>query len=187
MWPARLAFVCLLPVLTACSPDVMQVVGTVLTNAQQPASTTSTWPSPGPSVTPTPMASATPAWAEVQQVLDLVNAERAKAGLHALALSGALNKVAAFRSQDMATRNYFDHTDPDGHDPFYWLTTNGIRYMAAGENIAKGQDTPAEVMDSWMHSPGHRANILNADFGQLGVGLATDGGGAIVWTQLFTD
>jgi uncharacterized protein YkwD len=184
MSPKRLALLFLLPILTACSPEVMQVVGAVLTDA--PASA-STLPSPAPTPAATPTPSAGPVSAEVQQVLDLVNVERGKVGVKALVLSDALNRVAAFRSNDMVKRNYFAHQDPDGHSPFYWLETNGINYMAAGENIAMGQDTPTEVMDAWMHSDGHRANILKSSFGRLGVGLAKNAKGQLYWTQLFTN
>jgi uncharacterized protein YkwD len=122
--------------------------------------------------------------AAVQAVLAGVNAERAKAGLPPLALSRELSGVATARSQDMANRNYFAHTDPDGHDPFWHLQQAGIAFQTAGENIAEGQPTPESVVSDWMNSPGHRANILNPAYRTIGIGVVASGHG-LVWTQDF--
>lgn len=84
----------------------------------------------------------------------------------------------------MAARDYFSHTSQDGSGPGDRITDAGYRWSTYGENIAKGQRTPAAVMDSWMNSPGHRANILNCSFKELGVGVE-DSPGGIVWTQDF--
>uniref|UniRef100_UPI000AE7F44C CAP domain-containing protein n=1 Tax=Peterkaempfera griseoplana TaxID=66896 RepID=UPI000AE7F44C len=116
-------------------------------------------------------------------VLTLVNQERAKAGCGPLVADPALAELAGDFSDDMAARGFFDHTDPDGKSPWDRATAAGIGYLG-GENIARGQQTPAEVMDAWMNSPGHRANILNCDYKKLGVGVH-EGTGGPWWTQDF--
>ncbi|MFN3431454.1 MAG: CAP domain-containing protein [Candidatus Sericytochromatia bacterium] len=159
------------------------------------ASTTAPTPTPTatPIKTPTPAPTATPAPTTgtvdpmVQQVFTLVNQERAKVGAKPLVLSDAINKCAQFRSQDMATRNYFSHTDPDGNSPFYWLKQYGISYTTAGENIAMGQTSAASVMSGWMNSSGHKANILKTSYGKIGIGVAKNSAGRLYWTQLFTN
>ncbi|MFI1654235.1 sigma-70 family RNA polymerase sigma factor [Streptomyces sp. NPDC020472] len=118
-----------------------------------------------------------------KQVIDLVNAERAKAGCGPLTEHPLLTQAAQGHSDDMAARDFFDHTDPDGDGPGERITAAGYAWSSYGENIAKGQTTAAQVMDSWMNSPGHRANILNCGFKEIGVGLHTSGGP--YWTQAF--
>ncbi|MEV0411302.1 sigma-70 family RNA polymerase sigma factor [Streptomyces sp. NPDC050448] len=150
--------------------------------------------SPSPSPTPTkskapaprPSAPApAPAPAGVAgQVIALVNSERAKAGCGPLKEDSQLRTAAQGHSDDMAARNYFDHTDPDGADPGKRTTDAGYRWSTYGENIARGQQTAASVMDSWMNSAGHRANILNCSFKDIGVGIHTGPGGPW-WTQNF--
>ena len=120
-----------------------------------------------------------------QQVLDLVNAERTKRGIAALTLDSSLSSVATKKSQDMVNKNYFDHTSPTYGSPFDMMKQVGISYRTAGENIAKGQKTPQEVVTAWMNSEGHRKNILNPDFTNLGVGIAKDSNGTTYWTQMF--
>ena len=120
-----------------------------------------------------------------QQVLDLVNAERTKRGIAALTLDSSLSSVATKKSQDMVNKNYFDHTSPTYGSPFDMMKQFGISYRTAGENIAKGQKTPQEVVTAWMNSEGHRKNILNPDFTNLGVGIAKDSNGTTYWTQMF--
>ena len=117
-----------------------------------------------------------------QQVADLVNAERAKAGLPALKLNWELSRVARIKSQDMHDKKYFSHQSPTYGSPFDMIKKFGISYRAAGENIAQGYATPQAVMTGWMNSPGHRANILSASFTQIGVGYFKDGN---YWTQMF--
>ena len=104
-----------------------------------------------------------------QQVFDLVNQERTKAGLSPLKLDAKLSAMANDKAVDMYTNNYFDHNSPTYGSPFEMMKSYGISYSYAGENIAKGQRSPQEVMDAWMNSPGHRANILNANFDTIGV------------------
>lgn len=121
-----------------------------------------------------------------KEVVRLVNKERAAAGLKALTQKSELDKVAIAKSKDMAKNNYFSHTSPTYGSPFDMLKQFGVKYSTAGENIAYGQKTPEEVMNGWMNSPGHRANILNANFTQIGVGVAKKSNGQLVWTQTFT-
>ncbi|MGL5314844.1 MAG: CAP domain-containing protein [Peptostreptococcaceae bacterium] len=120
-----------------------------------------------------------------KEVLNLVNAERAKQGLSALTLDSQLSNVATIKSQDMINKNYFDHNSPTYGSPFDMMKQFGISYKSAGENIAMGQKTPQEVVNAWMNSKGHRDNILNANFTNLGVGVAKDSSGTIYWTQMF--
>ncbi|OAH61332.1 CAP domain-containing protein [Domibacillus aminovorans] len=115
-----------------------------------------------------------------QQVFELVNQERAKQGVKALQLDTKLSDVARTKSQDMKNKGYFSHQSPTYGSPFDMMKQFGITYKSAGENIAKGQQTPEEVMDAWMNSDGHRKNILSADYTHIGVGYV-DGH----WTQMF--
>jgi len=119
------------------------------------------------------------------EVIRLVNAERSKRGLQTLTANWELSRVARYKSQDMAKKGYFSHTSPTYGSPFAMMESFGIRYSAAGENIAKGQRTPQEVMNSWMNSPGHRSNILSPSYTQIGVGVAKDSAGRYYWTQMF--
>ncbi|MFE0439957.1 sigma-70 family RNA polymerase sigma factor [Streptomyces nigra] len=120
----------------------------------------------------------------VGQVVALVNKERAAAGCGPLAEDSLLDKSAQAHSADMAARDFFDHTNPDGADPGQRITAAGYRWSTYGENIAMGQQTPEAVMESWMNSPGHRANILNCSFKDIGVGVH-EGPGGPWWTQNF--
>jgi uncharacterized YkwD family protein len=124
--------------------------------------------------------------ADESEVVRLVNIEREKAGLKPLKASSQLSKVARMKSKDMAENNYFSHTSPTYGSPFDMMRQFGINYRTAGENIAKGYLSPASVMNGWMNSSGHRANILNPNFGTIGVG-AYKVGSTIYWTQMFTN
>lgn len=123
--------------------------------------------------------------AEANEVIRLVNVERSKNGLAPLKANAELSKVATTKAQDMIDKNYFSHTSPTYGSPFDMMKKFGINYTAAGENIAYGQKTPADVMNSWMNSPGHRANILNSNFTEIGVGVANDKNGTPYWVQMF--
>lgn len=123
---------------------------------------------------------------QANAVLALVNAERETQGLKALKLSEELTSLATMKSRDMAEKNYFSHESPTYGSPFEMLQSHGVHYQAAGENIAAGQKTPEEVMQSWMNSSGHRANILNANFDTIGIGYYKGGSYGVYWTQLFT-
>ncbi|SOD91246.1 sigma-70 family RNA polymerase sigma factor [Streptomyces sp. Ag109_G2-15] len=138
---------------------------------------------PPQSAPSTPQAQSTPS-DTVTQVVALVNKERAAAGCGPLTEDPQLEKAAQGHSDDMAARNFFDHTNPDGADPGQRITAAGYRWSTYGENIAQGQQTPQAVMDSWMNSPGHRANILNCSFKDIGVGVHKGSGGPW-WTQDF--
>ena len=119
------------------------------------------------------------------QVVALVNQERVKRGIPRLANNWQLARVARFKSEDMRDSGYFSHTSPIYGSPFNMIRSFWISFSAAGENIAKGQKTPKEVMNSWMGSSGHRGNILNWGFTQIGAGYATDYRGTAYWTQMF--
>ncbi|WP_078543880.1 CAP domain-containing protein [Litchfieldia alkalitelluris] len=114
------------------------------------------------------------------QVVKLVNQERAKQGLKPLTHRADLKNVAHKKAEDMINSNYFSHTSPNYGSPFQMLKTFGISYQSAGENIAKGQKTPQEVMNAWMNSPGHRANILKPEYDSIGVGFYHS-----AWVQMF--
>ncbi|MFD3512186.1 CAP domain-containing protein [Streptomyces sp. NPDC058657] len=116
-------------------------------------------------------------------VLSLVNQERAKAGCSPVRPDTGLATLAANFSRDMASRGFFDHTDPDGATPWDRAAKVGIKDLG-GENIARGQADAQAVMDAWMKSEGHRANILNCDYTTLGVGVHMAEGGPW-WTQDF--
>lgn len=122
---------------------------------------------------------------QADEVLKLVNQERSKQGLKALTLSDELTNVATLKAKDMRDKNYFDHTSPTYGSPFEMMRRFGIQYSSAGENIAAGQKTAQEVMNSWMNSSGHRANILNKDYEQLGVGYVEGGSYGTYWVQMF--
>ena len=117
-----------------------------------------------------------------EQVVSLVNKERAKEGLAPLTSNWELARVAKYKSQDMHDKNYFSHTSPTYGSPFDMMKNFGISYKSAGENIAKGQTSAAQVMEAWMNSSGHRANIMDAKFTHIGVGYVKDGN---YWTQMF--
>lgn len=119
------------------------------------------------------------------EVIRLVNIERSKRGLQTLRANWELCRVARYKSQDMINKNYFSHTSPTYGSPFKMMETFGIRFSAAGENIAMGQRSAQEVMNSWMNSPGHRSNILSATYSEIGVGLAKSSSGRLYWTQMF--
>jgi uncharacterized YkwD family protein/spore coat assembly protein SafA len=117
-----------------------------------------------------------------QEVINLVNQERAKNGLPALKYDWELARVAEHKSQDMRNKGYFSHTSPTYGSPFDMMKSYGITYKAAGENIAYGQTSAQQVMNAWMNSSGHRANILNPNFTHIGVGYVANGH---YWTQMF--
>lgn len=117
-----------------------------------------------------------------QEVVRLVNAERASYGLPALSIRADLCQYARVKSQDMHDSGYFSHTSPNYGSPFDMMKSFGITYSHAGENIAMGYSTPEAVVSAWMNSEGHRANILSASYTELGVGYVADGG---YWTQWF--
>ena len=117
-----------------------------------------------------------------REVIRLVNEIRTSRGLSALKEDWQLSRVARYKSQDMKDKGYFSHTSPTYGSPFEMMKKFGISYRAAAENIARGQRTPQEVVNAWMNSAGHRANILNAQYTKIGVGYVANGN---YWTQMF--
>ncbi|MDH6548434.1 CAP domain-containing protein [Streptomyces sp. SAI-041] len=159
---------------------------------EKPAATPSKKPETTPSQkerepakkeTPAPPVEVSTEAAAAAQVLELVNVERAKVGCSPVAANSALADLAADFSKAMAKQGFFDHTDPSGATPWDRAAQAGITSLG-GENIARGQADPAAVMEAWMNSPGHKANILNCDFKTLGVGVQFGAGGPW-WTQDF--
>lgn len=173
----------------AAAPAAQPVAPAKPVATAAPVATAKPAPSPvataKPVVTPAPAPSAVPAVGNnvssyTQQVVALVNKERAAAGLAPVSALDSLNKVAAAKAADMRSNNYFSHTSPTYGSPFDMMSAFGITYKAAGENIAMGQKTPQEVMTAWMNSPGHKANILSANFNYIGVGFDNN-----YWVQEF--
>lgn len=119
------------------------------------------------------------------QVVELTNRERARTGLPPLAVDPVLTSAAQAHSADMVARAFYSHTSPEGRQPWDRAASAGSTRRTIGENIACGQRSPAEVVDGWMNSPGHRANILKPDFTHIGVGFAGGGPKGTYWTQLF--
>lgn len=117
------------------------------------------------------------------QVVSLVNAERAKHGLSALTMDSSVTAAAQVRAGELYRS--FSHTRPDGRSCFTALREAGASYSGAGENIAYGQRSPEAVMQAWMNSSGHRANILSNKYTKIGVGYTVKNG-VTYWTQMFT-
>lgn len=117
-----------------------------------------------------------------QEVVRLVNEIRKENGLNALTYHWELSRVARYKSQDMKDNRYFAHNSPAYGTPYQMMRSFGISFRTAGENIAKGYTTPQAVVNGWMNSPGHRANILNASYTHIGVGYVSAGHH---WTQMF--
>ena len=117
-----------------------------------------------------------------QEVIRLVNEIRVQNGLKALTYDWELSRVARYKSQDMKDNNYFAHNSPVYGTPFQMIKNFGLTYRSAGENIAKGYSSPQAVVNGWMNSSGHRANILNANYTHIGVGYVASGN---YWTQMF--
>ena len=120
----------------------------------------------------------------VRQVVNLVNQERAKAGLSPVTADTSIQAAAQVRAKEI--EKSFSHTRPDGSSFSTALTQQDVTYRGSGENIAWGQKTPEQVMNGWMNSDGHRANILNKNFTKIGVGYHQNASGTNYWTQLFT-
>jgi len=127
----------------------------------------------------------------IDQVVQLTNAFRQQNGLPALTDNSNLNQAAQTQSQNMALQDFFDHTGLDGSHPWDRMTAAGYHWSRAAENIAAGQRTPEEVVTAWINSPGHRANMLDPNVKDIGVGyyeLVNDTGNVNYnryWTQVF--
>lgn len=124
----------------------------------------------------------TAASGDTAKVVELVNKERDKAGCSPLKVNAKLTKAAQDHSKDMADHKNMSHTGSDGSSPDDRITRAGYHWTAYGENVAYGYSTPDEVMKGWMSSPGHKRNILDCSFKEIGVGLAQPGD---YWTQDF--
>ena len=140
---------------------------------------------PGTPAQPGGGGSTAPSGDFIQQVVQLTNQQRAANGCGALTVNATLTQVAQAHSADMAANNYFSHDSQDGRSPFDRMSQAGYRFSAAAENIAAGQRTPQDVVTAWMNSEGHRANILNCTYTEIGVGYATGGSYGTYWTQDF--
>ncbi|MFE2485435.1 CAP domain-containing protein [Streptomyces mirabilis] len=149
---------------------------------EAPASSAPATPKATASASPSTAGTTAPASAAVARVLALVNSERGKVGCSSLTLNAKLSKAAQDHSADMASHQNMSHTGSDGSDPGQRITTAGYTWSAYGENVAFGYSTPEEVMAGWMSSPGHKRNILDCGFKEIGIGLAQPGS---YWTQDF--
>ncbi|MFD3661070.1 CAP domain-containing protein [Streptomyces sp. NPDC058659] len=170
------------------SPSSAKPVTPKAAPTTKPATTKPAVPRPAPTTEAPVETSAAPSTADRDEaaeaeVLRLVNVERAAVGCTPVRADAQLAALAGAFSADMAERGFFDHTDPDGATPWVRAEQAGVSGLG-GENIARGQADAAAVMDSWMNSDGHRANILNCDFTTLGVGVQFGDGGPW-WTQDF--
>lgn len=117
------------------------------------------------------------------QVLNLVNEERAKSGLSPLTLDASASSAAQTRAKEIVST--FSHTRPNGSSFSTALTEAGASFRSAGENIAYGQNSPKQVMNSWMNSSGHRANIMSSKYTRIGIGHYETADGTDYWVQLF--
>ena len=141
-------------------------------------------PDPAPAPAPAPAGSATPGSSSAAaQVVALTNAERAKAGLGALTVSGKLTAAAAAHSADQASHNTMTHTGSNGSSMSQRISATGFAWRALGENVAMGYANANSVMTGWMNSPGHRKNILTPGFTMIGVALAAAADGSLYWTM----
>ncbi|CAO5256744.1 CAP domain-containing protein [Frankia sp. AgKG'84/4] len=151
-----------------------------------PASRPNATTAPPAPATPTRVpAAASPAGGYPAGVVAKTNEQRRAAGCPALSIDPVLTAVAQAHSADMALAAYFSHDSPDGRGPFDRITAAGFAFSAAAENIAAGQSDPSAVLQAWMNSPGHRANIVNCGLTRIGVGVATGGPYGTYWTQDF--
>jgi hypothetical protein len=116
------------------------------------------------------------------EVISLTNARRAEGGCGPVAAQGELARAAQGHADDMAANDYFDHQSQDGRSPGDRAAAQGYTGNGWGENIAQGQQTPADVVEGWMNSEGHRANIMNCDWTSIGVGYNAE---ARTWVQVF--
>ncbi|HEY8464721.1 MAG TPA: CAP domain-containing protein [Bacillota bacterium] len=154
------------------------------TNPTTPNPTSPTTPAPGNSTAPASQPSGTSLTAEESKMVNLVNQARLEQGVKPLSVNQQLVLLARLKSQDMVKNNYFSHTSPTYGSPFDMMKNNGIKYKTAGENLA-GASTTESAHQNLMNSPGHRANILNGNFNQIGVGIASGSAYGNIYTQMF--
>ena len=179
------------PVVTEIQPSVQQNQGVVNTVVKTEAINQSSAPTSAPALKNKPSSAPAVSTATVNasgqqsEMLEYINTARAQAGLSPLVLAAGLNSAAYTKSKDMAINGYFSHYSPTYGSPFEMLTSLGISYGTAGENIAKNFSVKG-AQDAFMNSPGHKANILNPDFKKVGLGFYKDSTYLYV-TQIFTD
>ena len=168
------------------SDDTVGLVSGSYAKGYYPSSTAPQTPAPTPTPepTPTPSTVVTGLTADEQQMLDLVNQARAQNGLSALKVNLELTKVARLKSQDMVDKNYFSHTSPTYGSPFDMMKSFGITYRTAGENLA-ANSTASAAHNALMASDGHRANILNASYTEVGIGAVASSRYGKMFTQMF--
>ncbi|CAM2791046.1 CAP domain-containing protein [Paenibacillus sediminis] len=162
---------------------VITIPGKMTTMPSAPEKTTTSVPKKTTASAPKKPAATTTSTSKSQfaaQVVTLVNKERSKQGLKPLTVDTKLAGMAYDKAVDMYKNNYFDHNSPTYGSPFDMMKKYGIKFSYAGENIAKGQQSPQQVMDAWMNSAGHRANILNSNFTKIGVAYYNG-----IWVQEF--
>jgi uncharacterized protein YkwD len=121
-----------------------------------------------------------------QKILELMNAKRTEAGLQPLTMDNTLVQVARYKSNNMIQNNFFSHTNPDGTKWTNWLQAIGYKYTTTGENIAYNTSDPVELFTQWWNSPGHRANMMNASYTKVGIGVVY-GNGKYMGTQTFSN
>ncbi len=146
-----------------------------------PAPTPKPTPTPTPAPTPAPSAGLT---AEESTMVNLVNQERTSRGIQPLSVNSTLVTLARMKSQDMVAKNYFDHTSPTYGSPFAMMQKYGVTYKTAGENLA-GAGSVQTAHQNLMNSAGHKANILNTSFNQVGIGIANGSQYGKIFTQMF--
>lgn len=161
--------------------DILKELGCIITSPEAPKPPVVEMPDTSKPEIETPE-QGTLSYAE--QVVKLVNEERAKAGLPALTMMTDLTAAANVRAVEI--KQSFSHTRPNGSSFSTAIKEQGVSFRGSGENIAWGQKTPQQVMNGWMNSEGHRANILNKNFKNIGVGYYQDEKGINYWVQLFT-
>ena len=171
---------------TATVPVNSGVAATASAPPTSPAPSASASPAPSPSTSAGPPGNGPAGSPQLEaQVVALVNTQRAKAGCKRLVVDGKLAAAARGHSTDMAARNYYDHTTPEGVDFGTRITNAGYSWAGAAENVAKGPPNAQEVMKTWLGSAAHRAAIVNCGYRNIGVGVAADSTGTLLWTQDF--
>jgi len=120
-----------------------------------------------------------------KRVVGIVNEERRRVGLSRLAVQTQLTQAARAHSADMVARNFFGHHSPEGTTVADRVALAGYEFTVVGENVARGQENARQVMNDWMASRGHKANILSPSYTEIGVGVAADKKGHLFWTQNF--